>query len=101
MYTLTEAWPHLTTTTVAPRYPAATVSAVFNPVALGELVAHAIGVASLSAHKSDEVQGAKVNLQELLQTVGLRNNIRAPGPITIIKVQSVIRERTVCLVPSI
>lgn len=58
---------HLAPLPVMPAYPADAVAAVRDPVALGELVPHAVGVAALGAHQCDEVQRAKVHLQVLFE----------------------------------
>lgn len=54
-----------------PANPGDAVAAVRDPVALGELVPHAVGVATLGAHQRYEVQGAKVHLQVLFEAARL------------------------------
>lgn len=66
-----------------PAHPAAAVPAVLYPVALGELITHAVGMATLRAHQRDEVQRAQVHLQILFEGVRLRQDVRAPGPVAV------------------
>lgn len=85
---------HLPPLPVVPPHPAVAVPAVLDPVPLGELVAHPVGVAALGAHQSDEVQRAQIHLEVLFEAVWLRHDVRTPGPITvsIIQVESEGRE---------
>lgn len=73
-----------------PSHPVAAITAVLDPVALGELVTHSVGMATLGAHQGDEVQRAQVHLEILFEAVRLWHDVRTPRPVTvsIIKVQS-------------
>lgn len=72
---------------ISPGDPAAAIAAVFNAVALGKLIAHAVSMATLGAHERDEVHCAQVDLQELLQGLMLCHHIWTPRPVTIVKVK--------------
>lgn len=75
-----------------PGHPAAAVAAVLDAVALGKLIPHAVGVATLGAHERDEVQRTQVHLEKILRSACVRlcHDVRAPCPVTvsIVKVQS-------------
>lgn len=72
---------------VSPRDPATTITAVFNFVHLRKLIADASCVTTLGAHKGDKVEGAQVNLEELLHVVRLHcYYLWAPRAITILTV---------------
>lgn len=62
---------HLPSLPIMPAHPAAAVAAVFDPVPLGKLIAHAICMATLGAHQCDEVQRAQVHLEILFEGVRL------------------------------
>lgn len=62
---------HLPSFPVMPAHPAAAVPAVLYPVALGELITHAVGMATLRAHQRDEVQRAQVHLEVFFEGVRL------------------------------
>lgn len=47
---------HLPSLPVMPAHPVAAVAAVLDPVSLGKLITHAVGMATLGAHQCDEVQ---------------------------------------------
>lgn len=70
-----------------PAHPVGAVAAVRDPVALGELVPHAVGVAALGAHQRDEVQRAKVHLQVLFEAARLWRDGRTPGTVTVTIIQ--------------
>ena len=72
---------------VPPRDPAAPITAVLNLVHLGELITDASSVTALRAHEGDEVERAKVNLEELLQAVWLHCYLWTPGAIALLEVQ--------------
>lgn len=54
---------------------------------MGELVADASRVTALRAHQGDEVERAKVNLEELLQVVRLHGYLRTPRSVALLEVQ--------------
>lgn len=62
---------HLPSLPVMPAHPVRAVAAVRDPVPLGELVPHAVSVATLGAHQRDEVQRAQVHLEILFEGVWL------------------------------
>lgn len=72
---------------VPPRDPAAPITAVLNLIHLGELITDASSVTALRAHEGDEVERAKVNLEELLQAVWLYCYLWTPGAIALLEVQ--------------
>ncbi len=72
---------------VAPGDPAAAITAVFDLVCLGKLIPNAPRVTSLSAHQSDEVQRAKVYLQELVHILRFSCYLRTPRTISFLTVQ--------------
>lgn len=98
MYTLFESEEHIFTSlhahlpslSVMPAHPAAAVTAVLDPVSLGKLITHAVGVPTLGAHERDEVQRAQVHLEILFEAVRLWHDVRTPSPITVsvVKVKS-------------
>lgn len=68
---------------VSPAHPAAAVPAVLDPVPLGELITHAVGMATLRAHQRDEVQRAQVHLEVFFQGIRLGHDVRTPGPVAV------------------
>lgn len=72
---------------VFPRDPAASIAAILYLVHLGELITDASRVATLGAHKGDEVERAQVNLEELLQAVWLDCYLWTPRTIALLEVQ--------------
>lgn len=62
---------HLPSLPIVPAHPVAAISAVLDPVSLGELITHAVCVATLGAHQCDEVQRAQVHLEVLFEAVRL------------------------------
>lgn len=72
---------------VSPRDPAASIPAVLNLVHLGELITDASRVTTLGAHKGDEMEGAQVDLEKLLQAVWLHCYLWTPRAIALLKVQ--------------
>ena len=60
---------HLPPLPIMPANPVAAVAAVLDPVSLGELITHAVGVATLGAHQRDEVQRTQVHLEVLCEAV--------------------------------
>lgn len=98
MYTLFESEEHIFTSlhahlpslSVMPAHPAAAVTAVLDPVSLGKLITHAVGVPTLGAHERDEVQRAQVHLEILFEAVRLWHDVRTPSPVTVsvVKVKS-------------
>lgn len=62
---------HLPSLPIVPAHPVAAVAAVLDPVSLGELVTHAVGMATLGAHQCDEVQRTQVHLEILFEAVRL------------------------------
>lgn len=88
---------HLPSLPIMPAHPVVAVAAVLDPVSLGKLITHAVGMATLGAHQRDEVQWTQVHLEILFEVV--RHDIGAPGPITIpivwVKSEEEMREEMV------
>lgn len=78
---------YLLALSVSPRDPATAIATVLDLVHLGELITHASRVTTLGAHERDKVEGAQVNLEELLQVVWLHCYLRTPRAIALLKVQ--------------
>lgn len=72
---------YLLSLSVAPGDPAAAITTVLDLVGLGKLVSDAPGMPPLSAHQSDEVQRAKVNLQELIHVLWFNRALWTPSTI--------------------
>lgn len=93
--TVTNNHSYLPSLPIMPAHPVAAVTAVVDPVPLGKLITHSVGMATLGAHQCDEVQRAQVHLEVLLEPVCLWRDARTPGPIavSIVKVKSEEEER--------
>lgn len=66
---------------VTPGDPAAAITTVLDFVGLGKLVPDAPCVSPLSAHQGDEMQRAKVNLQELIHVLWVSRALWTPRAI--------------------
>lgn len=62
---------HLPSLSVMPAHPVVAVAAVLDPVSLGKLITHAVGMATLGPHQCDEVQRAQIDLEVLFEAVRL------------------------------